>query len=67
MLRGDEEVRPCHAYRDRRIETVIPAVHEKIAFESWEAMGVDTTGIDQAAYRKVASVDVFKALFRKIM
>ena len=32
LLRGDEEVWPCHAYRDNRTETVIPAVHEKVPF-----------------------------------
>ena len=32
LLRGDEEVRPCYAYRDSRTETVIPLVHEKISF-----------------------------------
>ena len=33
LLRGDEEVRPCYAYRDSRTEAVIDAVHEKIPFE----------------------------------
>ncbi len=32
LLKGDEEVRPCCAYRDGRTEAVIPRVHEKIAF-----------------------------------
>ena len=32
LLRGNEEVRPCYAYRDSRTEPVIPLVHEKIAF-----------------------------------
>ena len=32
LLRGDEEVRPCYAYRDNRTEEVIPLVHEKIRF-----------------------------------
>ena len=32
LLRGDEEVLPCYAYRDGRTETVIPAVHELLAF-----------------------------------
>ena len=32
LLRGDEEVRPCYAYRDGRTESVIPAVHENIPF-----------------------------------
>lgn len=33
LLRGEDEVRPCYAYRDGRTEAVIPAVHEKIPFE----------------------------------
>ena len=32
LLKGDEEVRPCYAYRDSRTEAVIPQVHEKISF-----------------------------------
>ncbi len=32
LLRGDEEVRPCYAYRDGRTEAVIPAVHEIMPF-----------------------------------
>lgn len=32
LLKGDEEVYPCHAYRDSRTEAVIPEVHEKISF-----------------------------------
>jgi rhamnulokinase len=32
LLRGDQEVWPCHAYRDNRTEAVIPAVHEKVPF-----------------------------------
>ena len=32
LLRGDEEVRPCYAYRDSRTETAIPLVHEKMLF-----------------------------------
>ena len=33
LLRGEEEARPCCAYRDGRTEAVIPAVHEKVPFE----------------------------------
>ncbi|MDE6259678.1 MAG: rhamnulokinase [Oscillospiraceae bacterium] len=33
LLRGDEEVRLCYAYRDSRTEAIIDAVHEKIPFE----------------------------------
>lgn len=33
LLKGDEEVRPCYAYRDSRTEAVIPSVHEKVPFE----------------------------------
>ncbi len=32
LLKGDEEVYPCYAYRDSRTEAIIPAVHEKISF-----------------------------------
>ena len=32
LLKGDEEVRPCYAYRDSRTEAVIPEVHAKMAF-----------------------------------
>jgi rhamnulokinase len=32
LLKGDEEVWPCHAYRDSRTEAVIPQVHEKMPF-----------------------------------
>ena len=33
LLRGDEEVMPCYAYRDARTEKSIPKVHEIIPFE----------------------------------
>ena len=32
LLRGDEEVLPCYAYRDSRTEASIPLVHELIPF-----------------------------------
>ena len=32
LLKGNEEVLPVYAYRDSRTETVIPLVHEKMAF-----------------------------------
>ena len=32
LLRGEEPVLPCYAYRDGRTEKVIPLVHEKIPF-----------------------------------
>ena len=32
LMRGDQEVMPCYAYRDSRTETVIPQVHGKIPF-----------------------------------
>ena len=32
LMRGDEAVYPCCAYRDGRTEAVIPQVHEKISF-----------------------------------
>ena len=34
LMKGDEEVRPCYAYRDSRTEAVIPQVHEKISFST---------------------------------
>ncbi|MCI9288220.1 MAG: rhamnulokinase [Oscillospiraceae bacterium] len=33
LLKGDEEVWPCHAYRDNRTEALVPAVHENVPFE----------------------------------
>jgi len=32
LMRGEEELLPCYAYRDSRTEVSIPPVHEKIAF-----------------------------------
>ena len=32
LLRGDQEIRPCYAYRDSRTEAVIPQVHESMPF-----------------------------------
>ena len=32
LMKGDQEIYPCYAYRDGRTESVIPKVHEKIAF-----------------------------------
>ena len=32
LLRGDEPVLPCYAYRDGRTEAVIPKAHEKMPF-----------------------------------
>lgn len=32
LLKGEEELWPCYAYRDARTEAVIPQVHEKMAF-----------------------------------
>ena len=32
LMKGDEAVRPCYAYRDKRTEAVISLVHEKIPF-----------------------------------
>ena len=33
LLRGEEPVWPCYAYRDGRTREVIPQVHERMAFE----------------------------------
>ena len=32
LFKGNEELRPCYAYRDARTEAVIPKVHEKVPF-----------------------------------
>ena len=32
LMKGDEEVYPCYAYRDSRTEAVIPFVHDRISF-----------------------------------
>ena len=34
LLRGDEPVRPCYAYRDGRTEAVLDEVHTKISFSA---------------------------------
>lgn len=34
LMRGDEAVAPCYAYRDNRTAEAIPAVHGRIPFES---------------------------------
>ena len=34
LLKGDEPVFPCYAYRDNRTEAVIPKVHEKMPFSA---------------------------------
>lgn len=33
LMKGEEEVRPVYAYRDHRMDEVVPKVHEKIPFE----------------------------------
>lgn len=33
LLKGNQEVWPCCAYRDSRTEAVVPAVHEKVPFK----------------------------------
>lgn len=34
LFKGNEELRPCYAYRDTRTEAVIPEVHEKVPFST---------------------------------
>ena len=34
LMKGNEEVFPVYAYRDRRTEAVIPEVHEKVPFDT---------------------------------
>ena len=42
LLKGDEPVRPCYAYRDSRTEAVIPQVHEIVPFEElYEHTGIE--------------------------
>ena len=33
LMKGDQEVLPCYAYRDSRTEPVIPRVHEQVPFD----------------------------------
>jgi len=33
LLKGEDEVSPCYAYRDSRTEAVIPQVHQKVPFD----------------------------------
>ncbi len=41
LLRGEEDVLPCYAYRDSRTEAVIPRAHEKVAFsEMYRRTGI---------------------------
>ena len=34
LLRGEEKILPCYAYRDARTEAVIPKVHDLVPFET---------------------------------
>lgn len=49
LMKGDEEVRPCYAYRDTRTEAVIPEVHGVIPFEELYAR----TGIQFQTFNTV--------------
>ena len=41
LFKGDEEVRPCYAYRDGRTKQAIEAVHAKVPFETlYERTGI---------------------------
>lgn len=41
LFKGDEEVKPCFAYRDERTLKTVPLVHEKVAFERlYEKTGI---------------------------
>ena len=41
LMKGNEEVLPCYAYRDTRTESVIPEVHKIIPFEElYERTGI---------------------------
>lgn len=49
LLRGDEEVLPCFAYRDARGDAATPLVHEKIPFEKLYSI----TGIQYQPFNTV--------------
>ena len=34
LMKGDQEVLPCYAYRDARTQPVIPRVHEQVSFST---------------------------------
>ena len=41
LMRGEEEILPCYAYRDNRTETAIPQVHVRIPFpELYQRTGI---------------------------
>lgn len=41
LFRGDEEVKPCFAYRDERTNKTVPLVHEKVPFSRlYEKTGI---------------------------
>ncbi len=49
LMQGDKPVMPCYAYRDSRMEKVIPHVHEKVPFETL----YDHTGIQFQPFNTV--------------
>ncbi len=49
LLKGEESVWPCYAYRDSRTEVSIPRVHEKVPFETLYAH----TGIQFQSFNTV--------------
>ncbi len=49
LLRGDEPILPCYAYRDARTDASIPRVHEKLPFEALYAK----TGIQFCTFNTV--------------
>ena len=56
LLRGDEGVRPCYAYRDSRTETAIPEVHALMPFDSLYAR----TGIQFQPFNTIYQLYVDK-------
>jgi len=41
LMDGDREILPCYAYRDSRTQAVIPAVHDRISFDTlYEHTGI---------------------------
>ena len=60
LMKGDEEVRPCYAYRDTRTEAVIPEVHRLIPFEELYAR----TGIQFQTFNTIYQLYADKAAGR---
>ncbi|MBQ7168530.1 MAG: rhamnulokinase [Synergistaceae bacterium] len=60
LMKGDEEVRPCYAYRDTRTESPIKEVHKLIPFEELYAR----TGIQFQTFNTIYQLYADKAAGR---